>query len=281
MRTLFCLFVIFFQCGTSFSLQFQNQYNQFGRTRLSKFKILGERCSGTTFISSLIEENCPELESTSKFGDKHFLWWFDFPINDSLLSRLNYTREDLSFTNSDDCLFVMIVRDPYDWVRSFYLAGHHISESLLEKDFSGFLSSTWEVTKGRMHPKHGDRELIDNYNPYTKAPFANILELRGYKLNNYLKVRTRVKNFCFVHYEEVAANPKGFIDFLEEEYQIRKKKNFVKIDSYQGKEKEPFVKKRYFVFNNHDLNFINNNLDWKMEEKVGYHLRTNVNYKHN
>ena len=73
---------------------------------ITKYTIYGERCSGTNYLENLINENF-DVKLTWEYGFKH---WFGFN----------------NLSNSDDTLFICIVRNPVDWVNSFYRTPHHL-----------------------------------------------------------------------------------------------------------------------------------------------------------
>ena len=67
---------------------------------VNKFTIYGERCSGTNYLESLMVNNF-DVSITWDYDWKHFFGWH-------------------SLNNSDDTLFIGIVRNPVDWLNSFY-----------------------------------------------------------------------------------------------------------------------------------------------------------------
>ncbi len=273
LRFILCFFLPL-KCYSSF---FENEYtthyshcSSFGK-KIHQLKVCGERSSGTSFLKALMEHNFLDLDvlgvCSDRFGYKHFLWWFDTPAEKGKLQRLNYKLEAVTLANSDDCLFIVIVRDPYDWLRSFFLLPHHVSPTLLDKGFFHFISQPWHL-KDRF-------EEIDGYNPYTKKPFSNLLELRNYKMQNYLKLKDRVKNYCFVRYEDLSANPEGFVNFIADFYNLKKTNKFVPITTSRGVGKSFYEKKNYFDLDNEVVDFINLSLDWDTEKKIGYSMKTN------
>ena len=68
--------------------------------------IYGERCSGTNYLENLLINNF-DVEITWIYGRKHF-----FGFND--------------LNNSDDVLFIGIVRNIFDWINSLYREKHHL-----------------------------------------------------------------------------------------------------------------------------------------------------------
>jgi len=154
------------------------------------------------------------------------------------------------------------------WLSSF---GH---EDLLNRGFSHFLRSQWKLIDEH-HPLDGSYKEIDNYNPWTNKSFSNVLELRKYKMQNYLTLSKLVDNYVIVRYEDVCNNPEAFIHFIATKYLLNKKEAFTPITIYKGVGK-PYVRKKYFSFLEEDLYFINANIDWDVEEKVNYYLKHEV-----
>ncbi len=67
---------------------------------MRKVTIYGERCSGTNYLEELLLLNF-DIELTWEYGWKHF-----FGYND--------------LSNTDDVLFIGIIRNLPDWLNSFY-----------------------------------------------------------------------------------------------------------------------------------------------------------------
>ncbi len=248
---------------------FENEFNHYSGNSPKRLKVCGERCSGTNFVKFLLLRNFPDLKKTpqEEFGHKHFLWWYGVPTDHQKLKDLKYPLNAVDYAGSQDCLFIVMVRDPYDWLRSFYLKPWHVHDSLLTGSFSYFISTEWKVNK--VYYNEGFYSEIDNYNPWTGRPFTNVLELRRYKIYNYLKLGTFVDNYVLARYEDVRDDPKGFVHFIAEFCHLKKQSEFVPVDGYKGGNK-PYVRKQYFRFEEQDLEFINSQIDWAIEELVGY-----------
>ena len=82
---------------------------------INKFTILGERCSGTGFLEQVMTHNF-KLSLTWKYGWKHF-----FGFND--------------YKDSEDTLFIGIVREPYSWINSLYRKPWHLEYFINEDEF--------------------------------------------------------------------------------------------------------------------------------------------------
>ncbi|WP_420421364.1 hypothetical protein [Simkania sp.] len=241
-----------------------NKLSKFGNTEIKRLVVVGERCSGTNYVSKLLLRNFPTLVPTLEFGHKHFLWWFDSPYDKEKLSRVGYNSKHITLKDSGDCLFVFVIRNPYDWLRSFYQSPHHVHGDLLEQGFVHFINHLWKSQDIFRY------QLLEDLNPFTNLPFKNILDLRNFKNRNYLKLGKLVKNFTVVRYETVAENPQKFIENVAAQYNLKSTTDFVPIFSYKGEGTKNFKKKKYRTLNHETLSYINNELDWELEHQLGY-----------
>ena len=103
---------------------------------ITKFTILGERRSGTNFLEECILKNF-DINLTWEYGWKHF-----FGFN--------------TYENSDDTLFIAIVRDPHTWMNSLYRKPFHLQKNL-RKNIHNFLND--EFWSFYDHKNHGKRKI--------------------------------------------------------------------------------------------------------------------------
>lgn len=250
---------------------FDNSLNQVGGEEIHSFHLMGERCSGTKFVQTIINNNF-NLKYSSQYGHKHFIPW----IHPNYLHKresiiLDSMGTESYYKDSDGCLFIVIVRDPYDWLRSFYQTPYHVHHTLT-KSFTAFIHLHW-LCLDQYHPVC----LNDNYNPWTNRRFKNVLELRKYKYLNYLNVRKFVKNYLFVRYEDVRDDQIGFLTFLQERYGLNLKNKLNPIDYQVGFKEDrtiQFKQKKYFLPLKKDVNWINSQIDWDLEHLMGYVEKT-------
>ena len=145
---------------------------------MSKYvTIYGERCSGTNYLEALLTTNY-DVDVHWKYGWKHFFGFHNL-------------------TNSDDTLFIGIIRNPYDWINSMYRDKHHIPnenisciDSFLNNEFYSIASDGSEIIRDR--------------NIYTKERYKNIFEMRHIK-NKFLieDMPLLVKNYLLITHEEL------------------------------------------------------------------------------
>lgn len=264
LKIVFLTTLCFFSDLVSENSCFENECNHFSGNSIQKIRIMGERCSGTTYIKALLEKNFPEQHVVGY--KKHFMPWFD--LNAFNIPKKTKEKQDFGFLSESTAssLVVLVVRDPYDWLRSFYSHPWHVSsDKMLHKGFLHFLKHEW-----RASDKDMDYVGVDHWNPYEARRFKNVLELRKYKTLNYLQIGLLCENFLVAPYEVIAENPEKFIDFVCENFALESVERFKNIYSYKNENKKPYIKSTYKDFKFNELIFINQQMDWDVESLVGY-----------
>lgn len=211
---------------------------------INQYVIYGERHSGTKFLDKLIDKNF-DIVKAAQFGHKHFF-------------RPKHIFESEA-SIIDKTLFLCIARNPYDWLMSFHNERHHCGISNA-KDIYRFLSKEWSSREPFLGP-----EILEDRHLYSNRRYKDIFELRSVKLN-FLRhiLPLYINNYVFVRYED-------FIDVkftslftcnLENRFGlIRKKAHIEKLD----------LRKKYYDKINPDLlKYINQNIEWKIENQIGY-----------
>lgn len=151
-----------------------------------KVTIFGERCSGTNYLEQLLVSNF-DVEIIWSYGWKHF-FGFD------------------NLSNSDDVLFIGIIRNLTDWVNSLYREKHNLPSDLTE-NIDTFLSNTFYSVE-----YNGTEEIMYDRNLYTKERYKNIFELRYIKNKFLIETMPKsVKNFILITYDELVDN---FVDSM-------------------------------------------------------------------
>lgn len=220
-------------------MEILDQYNPVLSTscniKPTKFTIIGERHSGTNWIERIVN-NQLRCELTWEFGSKHFV-----NPNPNLLAGAN------------DCLFVCITRNIYDWIGGFYKLPHHVDSSIL-KNMQTFLLSEWKSS------------VYDN-DYLTNKPYKNIFELRKHKLKYIsLFLPFIVSNVICIRYEDLLIQPSNIIDFISDKYQIKKtNKKYGKFIGIRNK--------KSYTLKPNIIEIIDNNTDWETEKFFGYYRR--------
>lgn len=157
--------------------------------KIQYIQIFGERCSGTNFLTKLIEKNL-EVPLKFRYGWKHFPCWYDTPFE----NRISPTqgRDYCTLEGNENFLFIVIVRDPYDWLRSFFLQPFHVSHRVPRTRFYSFIRSRW-YSGDEDKAICGPAGIYDR-DPETNGYFNNILHLRSARIENFLKLMHKAEN---------------------------------------------------------------------------------------
>jgi hypothetical protein len=193
---------------------------------MKKVTIYGERCSGTNYLEELLLLNF-DVEIVWDYGWKHF-----FGFND--------------LTNSDDILFIGIIRNLEDWINSLYREKHHLPTHLTE-NIDTFLTNTfYSIGDGPIKYQITGDELMTDRNIDTGERYKNIYELRLVK-NKYLieKMPKLVKNYCLITHDDLVDS---FLDIMNKlknsGLKIKDSIDFPLNVNYFKKEKDTLFKKK-------------------------------------
>ena len=154
---------------------------------LKKVTIYGERCSGTHYLTELLTTNF----------NVHISW-----------EHLKHGRHFMGFddlSNTDDTLFIGIIRSPYDWFNSLYRRHHHIPRCNLVNVDSFLYNEFFSMTEH----SNGDvnTEIMFDRNMHTKERYKNIFEMRDTK-NKFLvdDMPLLVKNYLLITHDSLLDN---------------------------------------------------------------------------
>jgi hypothetical protein len=235
---------------------------------ITKFAILGERCSGTNFLEESISKNF-SIDYTTQYGNKHF-----FCYN--------------NYNNSDDTLFLGIIRNPIYWINSFSVELHHVPEinrnNIQNFLFNEFYSVENEVNTNQPISDTGIFKLANKFythkyklnmrdlNYTTGQKYKNIFELRKVK-NNFLMndMNKKVKNYLLINYEDLLYNFNNVLQIISNKFNLKPKLfSFLKPVKYKKSDSYNFVKQRQILLSPQVVLSIWKNLDKEQEENLGY-----------
>jgi hypothetical protein len=217
---------------------------------IKKYTIYGERCSGTNYLEQLILHNF-DIEVTWEYGWKHF-----FGFND--------------LSNTDDVLFIGIIRNLCDWVNSLYREKHHLKPELT-KDVDSFLNNTFYSVDKKNNEYMTDRHI------QTKKRYKNIFELRHTKNNFLLETMPKlVKNYCIITYDNLIENFSNVMNKIRSfGLTVKTNINFpVNVYYYKKKKNITYVPKK----NEIDDEIILNKANLFYEKILFPKLNTKINY---
>ena len=152
-----------------------------------------------------------------------------------------------AFQKSDDCLFVVVFRNPYDWISSFSLSPWDGANHLHNRSFSEFIRLPWEIEPSSpiMHEVLRQDPWVDR-NPLDRSLFKTVMDLRAAKIKTMLALRGKVANICYVNYELVLENPQQFLEKIHRCYKLPWKQPYVPIANYKSDQgRGPYRPKDY------------------------------------
>lgn len=238
-----------------------------GRGGIRYVQIFGERCSGTNYLARLVEKNFGAVEITTSFGGKH---WF---IRDHQPRGRPNRSTDLEcvrqLADGDDTLFLVIFRDPIDWLRSLHARPYH-APGHGGLPFADFIRKPWLCWEpGRANPLWPER------GPYFIEEAENVVRLRTEKLQHLTNLAGTVANVAFVNYEALL-DDLGALAAVAERFGIplRHRPLLDETFSFGSGEGRAFEGRRaYPPVSGRDLRFILRHLDRDLEASIGYDLR--------
>lgn len=221
--------------------------------KLTCFDVKGERCSGTTYLIKLIESN---------LGISwHHNGWKHGYVNLQAIDNFKIKK-------GIDHLTIFIFRNVYDWLKSFYLTPHHLEGAkdavwVNKPSFSEFIRREIKT----IHDDGSDRYC--DIHPFLLDKPKNILELRKWKIENYLNYQKISMPSYYVKYEDVIDNPQKILKQINDTY-FGIQFSFKEWTTYKDEIGKTYTPKQYANISNDDYNFILHNTDWDLEAKIGY-----------
>jgi hypothetical protein len=210
---------------------------------ITKYTIYGERNSGTNYLAQLMYKN---FDSSNIFvNNKHF-----------------FGHNDLS--NTDEILFIAIVRNPYDWLNSMYKTPYHIEH--MNRNIENFcLDEIFSVIGFG-----NNDELMQDRNIYTKMRYKNIFELRHTKLKFLIDdMPNKVKKYILIRHEDLLDDFENTMNKIKN-MGLKVKDNIQFPLNINVNSKNHNVKYDKPTYNNIPKDFFNNHLIKEYEEKLGY-----------
>ena len=228
------------------------------------FTIYGERCTGTNFLKKIILDNFDvpyRMLPSGLCGWKH---WFGSPENKNAIQK------------STDCMILLIVRNPIDTLMSFYSHAHNQPKERLV-NLETFLTSEFYSVEGLLN----EEIRLDSHFEEDGRRFKNIFEMRSVKNRFlFLTIPQLTPNSYFIRYEDLKINPCKILADLEVKFQLpRKSDNYIieqfrvrpqhMLDNVFSLSNKP-LQEKYKVEDPYIKDIIKNNLDFEVEEMIGY-----------
>lgn len=247
---------------------------------IKRIQIFGERNSGTNYLSTILRVNFPQLEiydygENGSYGIKHWPAWVGKPISYNFRLYGKQAERFCTFPNSDDCLFIYIFRNPYDWVQAMARTPWEIAK---QPSLDAFLRTPPSYNKSLEKVQNSPElaKYLRELNPDTNLPFDNILTLRAKKIENALQIKNLVKHFIILKYEDFKTDPFFFLKQINKIIPVATPENEfldVNFDARPGSFSKKYKNKPYPPLSHENLLFINSHADWDLECLLGYAMR--------
>jgi hypothetical protein len=219
--------------------------------QIDQFTILGERNSGTHFLQYAMINN---FNIQYNRNEKHF-FGFTGPLK------------------GDNVLTIFIVRNPIDWIDSFFKRAHHVP-SQNKKTIEDFIRNEWysvyEANVGNNKP--GD-EIMEDRDYLSKERYKNIFELRQ-KKNEYALhvIHQYAKHVYVLKYEDLRDHYEDTLDKICKQFGLVKKRStYMKTDKYKGTYNALYEFKP-ILLSEEIKEEIRSKIDKKQEMELGYEL---------
>ena len=205
-------------------------------------KIYGQQNSGTIYLEWLLKKNL----------DAVLLDSFDFGWK----HRVAPLEDELTDKMKNEVLFICLVKNPYSWLISMHKRPY-FHESLRKLSFLDFLK-------------------------YSYGDYKNPMIMWNIKNNSYLSMGGYIKFHEVLRYEDILADPSGFINNIAEKYNFPKPTIFKNISNLltntHGIKSQKFHKEYYLSEEwrknlRHDhVQQINTSLDKELMLKLNYSI---------
>lgn len=222
---------------------------------IENFKIYGERCSGTNYLTELMLNNFNLNDMLYEYDHKHFFGFY------------NYRQEN-------NTLFLAIVRNPINWINSLSKDLWHIPkvnrdiEKLLSNRFYSVDFLNYEDNIRYSNYVETSIEIfIDKDVNFTNENriYKNIFELRKVKNNFLIYTLPRlVKNYYFIRYEDLQSHPREIILDISQKYNIPLKHDIENVLYYKNL-KDEIYKPRPLDLSNEIIQKIIDNVEIEQE----------------
>jgi hypothetical protein len=241
-----------------------------------RYQIFSERCSGSNFFKASVSRNLPGLTHCNEYGFKHW-------ITDKFLDEQCFPA---------DLVFCIVIRNPFNWLRSLHGKPWHCSSELRTAPFSDFIRTEWKcIWDEQAGVKQSDprwmTEIKHERNPFNKnARFKNALEMRTVKYSLWRTKLSKTKAAVHISLERFIESPEDTVELICQLSNISPPPRVNLPREYKGRAswKRRLLAKsslgliairpesRKEPIKLEDLEFIRDNLDKDNEKRWGYDI---------
>ena len=226
---------------------------------IQRIQIFGQRCSGTNFLEKLLLENFSSIEIGNYYGFKH-LW-------NAKLKR--------PIREGDGIKIIIIVRNPYDWLRSVHREPHHCPQ-LMARPLDVFIDEPLKAYKSKNWNNHNREIRFSTINEENLIEFfPNFIECRNAKMATFSNLINDYPFIYSINYEDLRDRTESELIKIGESLNLDRKSSFKPVSAYKGSGKD-YKAKKYIRISKSSLSRINQSLNWNIENRFGYSLEEKV-----
>jgi len=226
-------------------------------TPLEFVQVFGERNSGTSYLSKLLQDNLANplnLLGTAKseatpHGSKYFGYKHWFP-----------DWEKLADTRQNRTLFVVIYRNPYTWVRAMMARPYALANSIGGRTVA-------ELPKTKLVGHINGRDTTNEFHP-TTGKHLTLFQLRTLKLEQLEALQSKVSNVAYVNLEQLLRSPAEAVQTLTAKFGSVFSQEPVACRTPPKQLVRETVSP--LPFSRSEATVINNCLNWDAEFSIGY-----------
>jgi hypothetical protein len=181
-------------------------------------------------------------------------------------------NDEFSEEEIESTLYIYVVREPVEWIDSFFKRLHHIPPEN-KKKIENFVKNEWYSIYEEC--EQNGKEIMEDRNIYTKERYKNIFELRKIK-NEYMihTLKHKFKHFLLLRYEDLRDRYNETLHFIKNKFQLKVKNDsseYKKIIKYKGTYIALYVKKP-ILLTPEMQEYIRHRVDIQQEHDLGYLL---------
>ena len=215
------------------------------------FQVLGERSSGTNYVTQLLKANLPELENRRPYGWKH-----------GFIDRRVAAEPGL--------LTVLVTRHPLRWLQSVHARPLDLSAATSGLSFSRFIRHEWQ---GAFAKPGGEEPSTADMVPHLGGNYPNPLALRNAKLGYLREMSAMPARLAILRFEDANRSPRRTLAALAEGFALSPGP-FTPVQGFKGKPGALYAPRQMPPVSSWDLDFITAELDHGQEAAFGYRLDT-------
>lgn len=200
-------------------------------------QVFGERCSGTNFLCELLQRN----------------------MKSAVLRLANWKHgvQTDQLQPPRDWLIIVLYRDPFDWIRSFFRTPYHVAPRLLTS-LEAFMQNRWDCAQ---------------FEPGGDAVYDHVWHLRRCKIHAWQQLEHIYPHWTDVRYEDLCAQPQAFLQKLHQQFGMQFDESFVPVVQTCRADivyPVPFVPRSYLEFSKEQIAIIRQLIDRETETRIGY-----------